>query len=79
MLRIYVKGLEIKSKNSNFTFTFEVVPKIVGRFGIVASILYGFGNEILHVKPKFKGLWTLGGLLIMLFEIVLGGWLLLYS
>ena len=59
--------------------TIEVVPEIVGWFGIVASILYGFGNGIMLVKPKFKGLWNLGGLLILIFEIVLGGWLLFSS
>jgi hypothetical protein len=56
--------------------TYGVVPEIVGWFGIVASILYGFGNGITHVKPSFKILWNFGGLLILVFEIVLGGWLL---
>lgn len=56
--------------------TSGVVPEIIGWFGIVASILYGFGNGIRRVEPNFKVLWNLGGLLIWLFEIVLGGWLL---
>ncbi len=56
--------------------TSGVVPQIIGWFGIVASILYGFGNGIRLVKPDFKVLWNFGGLLILLFEIVLGGWLL---
>ena len=56
--------------------TYGVVPAIIGWFGIVASILYGFGNGIILVKPNFKVLWNFGGLLILLFEIVLGGWLL---
>ncbi len=55
-----------------------VVPTIIGWFGIVASILYGFGNGIFLIKPNFKVLWNIGGLLILLFEIVLGGWLLFY-
>jgi len=59
--------------------TYGVVPDIIGWFGIVASILYGLGNGIQLVKPNFKALWNLGGLLILLFEIILGGWLLLYS
>ena len=59
--------------------TYGVVPPIIGWFGIVASIIYGFGNGINRVKPDFKALWNLGGLLILLFEIVLGGWLLFYS
>ena len=56
-----------------------VVPEIIGWFGIVASILYGFGNGIRLAKPNFKVLLSLGGLLILLFEIVLGGWLLFFS
>ena len=59
--------------------TYGVVPDIIGWFGIVASILYGLGNGIQLVKPNFKALWNLGGLLILLFEIILGGWLLFYS
>ena len=58
---------------------FEVIPVILGWFGIVASIIYGLGNGIYRVKPNFKALWNLGGLLIFIFELVLGGWLLLSS
>ncbi len=61
------------------TYAFEVVPAFIGWFGIIASILYGFGNGIFLIKPNFKAMWSLGGLLILLFEIVLGGWLLYYS
>jgi hypothetical protein len=59
--------------------TYGVVPIIIGWFGVVASILYGFGNGIFRIKPDFKTLWNIGGLLILLFEIVLGGWLLFFS
>ncbi len=60
--------------------TYEtVVPVIVGWFGIVASILYGLGNGIQLVKPDFKALGNVGGLLILIFELVLGGWLLFFS
>lgn len=55
---------------------YGVVPPIIGWFGIVASIPYGFGNGIMLVKPDFKALWNLGGLLILIYEAVLGGWLL---
>ena len=61
------------------TYAFEVVPAFIGWFGIIASILYGLGNGIFLIKPNFKAMWSLGGLLILLFEIVLGGWLLYYS
>ena len=58
--------------------TYGVVPAIIGWFGIVASILYGFGNGIFRVKSNVKILWNLGGLLILIFEVVLGGWLLFF-
>ena len=57
----------------------EVVPAIIGWFGIVASILYGFGNGIILVNPN-KALQIFRvGLLILLFEVILGGWLLFHS
>ncbi|GAH11296.1 unnamed protein product, partial [marine sediment metagenome] len=34
------------------TYAFEVVPAFIGWFGIVASILYGFGNGIFLIKPN---------------------------
>ena len=59
--------------------TYEVVPAIFGWFGMVASVIYGLGNGIILVKPNFKILAYLGGLLIFLFEAVLGGWLIFSS
>ncbi len=56
--------------------TYGVVPAIFGWFGIVASILYGLGNGIILVKPKFPILAYFGGASIFLFEAVLGGWLI---
>jgi hypothetical protein len=56
--------------------TYGVVPEIIGWLGIVASILYGFGSGIKLVKSNIKAVWNIGGLLILIFEIVLGGWLL---
>ena len=57
----------------------NVLPGLiyVGWFGIIASIIYGFGNAAKYVKPNFNALWNLGGLLIWIFELVLGGWLIL--
>ncbi|OLS27313.1 MAG: hypothetical protein HeimC2_11500 [Candidatus Heimdallarchaeota archaeon LC_2] len=55
---------------------FNLVPTIIGWLGIIASITYGLGNGIKLVKPKFIGLMALGGLLVLLFESILGGWLL---
>ena len=56
--------------------TSGVVPEIIGWFGIVASILYGFGNGIILVKPNKAMQIFRVGLLILVFELVLGGWLL---
>ena len=56
--------------------TSGVVPELIGWFGIVASVIYGLGSGIKLVKTSFKALWSLGGLLILIFELVLGGWLL---
>jgi len=59
--------------------TSGVVPAIIGWSGLVAAILYGLGNGVLFVKPDFKALWNVGGLLVLLFEIALGGWLLFFA
>lgn len=58
---------------------YEVLPLILGWFGIIASVIYGLGNGIYRLKPSSKALWNLGGLLIFIFELVLGGWLLFAS
>ncbi len=56
--------------------TSEVVPKIIGWLGIVASILVGFSTGTKLVKPSFRDLTAIGGLTAILFEIIIGGWLL---
>jgi hypothetical protein len=58
---------------------YGVILVYIGWFGIVASIIYGLGNMITHLKPDNKAMWNLGGLLIWIFELLLGGWLLFYS
>lgn len=57
---------------------YDVIPIFIGLFGIVASIIYGLGNLIFHLNPNFKIVWSIGGLLILFFEITLGGWLLFF-
>jgi hypothetical protein len=68
---------------------YGVVPQFIGWLGIVASILVGFGNgiqlvvwiregDVVLARPNFKVL-AIGGLLAILFEVILGGWLLFYS
>ena len=53
------------------------VPALIGWFGIVASILYGFANGIIIVKPEKAKKFFVVGLLILIFELILGGWLLI--
>lgn len=59
-----------------FTTQSTGVPDWLGWFGIISSIIYGIGNGINIVKPSFKAIWNVGGLLILIFELILGGWLL---
>jgi len=63
--------------------TYEVVPPIIGWLGIVASISLGIGDGIEIVKPnlkdKFKVFTAIGGLSAIIFEIILGGWLLFFA
>ena len=58
---------------------YAVIPVLIGWFGMVSSIVYGSGNAIARIRPDSKILWNLGGLLIWIFELVLGGWLLFSS
>ena len=58
---------------------YGVVPLLIGWFGVVAAILYGFGNVITVVKPRMNAIAGLGGLLIFIFETVLGVWLIYSS
>ena len=52
------------------------VPALLGWFGIIASIIYGFANGIILVKPHKAKKFFVVGLLILIFELVLGGWLI---
>lgn len=54
------------------------VPQFIGWLGIIASILVGIGTSIKLVKPKIK-IALIGALFAILFEIIIGGWLLYYS
>ncbi len=57
---------------------YEIIPIFIGWFGIVASILYGLGNILFHIKPNVKVFWNIGGGLVLLFELLLGGLLLFF-
>ena len=56
--------------------TYGVVPSFIGWLGIVASILGGFSNGMELVERKSKVLKGIGGLSGILFEIIIGGWLI---
>ncbi len=62
--------------------TYNVVPPIIGWLGIVASISLGIGDGIEIAKPnlkdKFKVFTAIGGISAIIFEIILGGWLLFF-
>jgi hypothetical protein len=54
------------------------VPVFIGWLGITTSVLVGFGTAIKLVKPKIK-LALVGALFAILFEIIIGVWLIYYS
>jgi len=67
------------------TFAFSIVlvtsgfvPAVIGWLGIVASILVGFYTGIKLIKPNLK-IPPIGALFAILFEIIIGGWLIYYS
>jgi hypothetical protein len=55
--------------------TSDVVPQSIGWLGIIASILVGFGTGLKIIKPNVKYT-EIGALSAILFEIIIGGWLL---
>jgi hypothetical protein len=57
--------------------TSGVVPLVIGWSGIVAGAIYGVGNGVRLVRPKANVVWNVGGLLVLLFELALGGSLFL--
>ncbi len=63
----------------SYSILFVTYAPIIGWFGIVASILYGLVNALYLIKPKVSDLWGIAGLLILIFEIILGGWLLFFG
>jgi len=58
---------------------YGIVPIFIGWLGLIASIIYGLGNVIYLRKQDIKVIWSLGGLIILLFELILGIWLLFFT
>ncbi len=58
------------------------IPLFIGWLGIIASIAIGLANIALLVKPNYKVYETMSsifGLLAIVFEVIIGGWLIFYS
>ncbi|HEY94279.1 MAG TPA: DUF4386 domain-containing protein [Dehalococcoidia bacterium] len=56
--------------------THEIVPLYIGWFGIAAAVVYGLGSGV-KLKTGSQAVWNIGGLLILVYELVLGGWLVI--
>jgi hypothetical protein len=59
--------------------SYGVVPPRIGWFGIISSLLLVYGGGIKLVKSDSGVLLGFGGLFGIIFEVILGGWLLFYS
>ena len=59
--------------------TSGIVPEIIGWLGIISSILVSFTTAMKLAKPNSKDYTAIGGLSAILFEIIIGAWLLYYS
>ena len=59
--------------------TYGGVVIFIGWLGIVASILTGVGNGIFYVKHKKVIFETIGGLLALIFEVLIGVWLMFFA
>jgi hypothetical protein len=58
---------------------YGVVPPTIGWLGIVVGALDIVGSGIRLARPNFVALAYLGGLLTLIFEAIIGGWLLFSS
>ena len=56
---------------------YSILPLYIGWFGISAAVIYGAGSIIKLLKTESQAVWNIGGLLILVYELVLGGWLVI--
>ncbi|MFX1325961.1 MAG: DUF4386 family protein [Promethearchaeota archaeon] len=59
----------------------ELAPLFIGWIGLIASVLIGFANGMKLIKPSIKtyeALSSFSGLLAIVFEVLIGGWLLFF-
>jgi len=67
-----------------FSIVLVIIGNLIGWLGIIASIFIGFADGIKFLKSKvedskiFKVLYPIGGLLAIIFEVILGIWLLFF-
>jgi hypothetical protein len=62
--------------------TYGLAPLYIGWIGIISTIPVGVGNVMTLVKPKikiFEILSSVGGVLPIIFEILIGVWLLFFA
>ncbi|MFX0071184.1 MAG: DUF4386 family protein [Candidatus Hermodarchaeota archaeon] len=59
--------------------SYGTVLSLIGWLGIIGSILTGFGNGIKLLKQKKILFESIGGLVALIFEILVGGWLLFFA
>ena len=55
---------------------YSILPLYIGWFGIAAAVVYGTGSAV-KLKTGSQAVWNVGGLLILVYELVLGGWLVI--
>jgi hypothetical protein len=55
---------------------YKVLPLYIGWSGIATAVIYGAGSAI-KLKTGSQAVWNVGGLLILVYELVLGGWLVI--
>ncbi|UCD09844.1 MAG: DUF4386 domain-containing protein [Dehalococcoidales bacterium] len=55
---------------------YTILPLYIGWFGIAAAVIYGAGSGI-KLKTGSQAVWNICGLLILVYELVLGGWLVI--
>ena len=56
---------------------YGVLPPFIGWLGIITGIFLGLGCGIRVVKPHLEAL-SIFGLLAIVFEVIIGGWLLFF-
>jgi hypothetical protein len=59
--------------------THGVAPLNIGRAGIIFGLFWGVSNGVSLMIPSLLVLTNFSGLAVLVFELLLGGWLLLFS